>query len=734
MKLWNEKHSYQDVKEEFSRYIHNPEDIKRIDEAYEYARKQHAPQVRHSGEPYITHAIEVCYILATLDAGPSTLMAGFLHDTVEDTDTTLDDIKSMFGEDIAFLVDGVTKIQELSRKSRDAELVAEGHRKIFIAMARDIRVIIIKLADRLHNMRTLQFVRREKQKRIAKETLDVYAPIAHRLGIHRVKAELEDLSLYYLETEKYEEIEDLLNKRTVDRKKAMTHLQKKIADMLISTGIPFTISARVKEIYSIYKKMYNKGRKFDEIYDIMAMRIITETELNCYEILGYIHSIYVPVPGRFKDYIAMPKPNMYQSLHTTILTNDGNIFEIQIRTKKMDEVAEGGVAAHWRYKEGKVYDAKKEQKEIEEKLHWFRDFVSMSDNQEESAKEYMQSLTHDIFDANVYVFTPKGKIIELPEGSTPIDFAYKIHSGVGDSAVGAKVNNNLVPLSTKLKTGDVVEIKTSKSSVGPNEGWLNLVKTSNAKNHIRKFLMKKNQEYIRADAIEKAKVILIDAFKEHGIHEREIPSYIDEKFVNKFSYTTIDDFLYGLSQKNPPITAVIDALNIREKIDKHTLIESYVKKNSSRNKENKNQAIIVQGIDNVKISLAPCCTPIPGDDIVGYITRGKGIKVHRKDCPNIQKELNRTIDVEWNPSFTFQTFSAHIQIESNDRPNLIIDVMNTLSTLKITCTKFQAKVLSDKITSMFDMQIQVTSNKRLFDVIAELKAIDGVYNVRRVIK
>ena len=480
MKLWNEKHSYQDVKEEFSRYITKKEDIERIDRAYQYAFNQHIHQVRHSGEPYIIHAIEVCYILATLNAGPSTLVAGFLHDTVEDTDTTLDDIKNLFGEDIATLVDGVTKIQELSRRSRDSDLVAEGHRKIFIAMARDIRVIIIKLADRLHNMRTLNYVRREKQKRIAKETLEVYAPIAHRLGIHRVKAELEDLSLYYLERERYEEIENLLDERTINRKEAMVHLQKKIADMLISTKIPFTISSRIKEIYSIYKKMYNKGRKFDEIYDIMAMRIITETELNCYEILGYIHSIYVPVPGRFKDYIAMPKPNMYQSLHTTILTQDGNIFEIQIRTKKMDEIAEGGVAAHWRYKEGKKYDAKTEQKEIEEKLHWFREFVSMSDNESDSAKEYMQSLTHDIFDANVYVFTPKGKVIELPEGSTPLDFAYKIHSGVGDSAVGAKVNNSLVPLSTKLKTGDVVEIRTSSTSKGPNEDWLNLVKTSNA--------------------------------------------------------------------------------------------------------------------------------------------------------------------------------------------------------------------------------------------------------------
>ncbi len=734
MKLYSEKHTFQDVKEAFSSYITNQNDIDRIEKAYLYALKQHEGQFRHSGEPYIIHAIEVCYILATLNAGPSTLVAGFLHDTVEDTSTTLDDIKNLFGEDIALLVDGVTKIQELSRKSRDSELVAEGHRKIFIATAHDIRVIIIKLADRLHNMRTLNYVNSEKQKRIAKETLDVYAPIAHRLGIHKVKSELEDLSLYYLEREKYEEIENLLNERSIDRKKAMMHLQKKIADMLISTKIPFTISSRVKEIYSIYKKMYFKGRKFDEIYDIMAMRIITETELNCYEILGYIHSIYVPVPGRFKDYIAMPKPNMYQSLHTTILTQDGNIFEIQIRTKKMDEIAEGGVAAHWRYKEGKKYDAKKEQKEIEEKLHWFRDFVSMTDNETESAKEYMSSLTHDIFDANVYVFTPKGKLIELPEGSTPIDFAYKIHSGVGDSAVGAKVNNSLVPLSTKLKTGDIIEIKTSKVSSGPNESWLQLVKTSNAKNHIRKFLIKKNQEFMKDDSINKAKSSIIEAFKEHGLSDKDFSNYIDDKFISKFSYNSIDEFLYGVSQKNPPITAVIDALNIRDKLDKTSIIESVVKKHSNRNNMSKNQDVIVSGVSNIKIQLAPCCTPIPGDEIVGYITRGKGIKVHRKDCPNIQNEVNRTINVDWNPSSMSSTFTAHIQIEANDRPNLIVDVMNTLSSLKITCTKFSAKVLANKLTSLFDLSILVTSNKRLFDVFSDVKSIEGVYDVRRVIK
>ncbi len=735
MNFWNENHTFEDVKEKYSFYIHNKNDTEKIEQAYQYALKQHEGQFRASGLPYISHIIEVCYILASLNAGPSTLVAGFLHDTVEDTSTTLDEIKVMFGEDVCMLVDGVTKIQQLSKRNRDSEFVAEGHRKIFIAMARDIRVIIIKLADRLHNMRTLQYCSPQKQKRISKETIEVYAPIAHRLGINRIKSELEDLSLYYLEKEKYEHIENLLNADSVDRQKAILNIQKKLADMLIKTNISFEISSRVKQIYSIYKKMYVKGRKFEEIYDIMALRIITKTELNCYEILGYIHSIYVPVPGRFKDYIAMPKPNMYQSLHTTIVANDGSIFEIQIRTKEMDEIAEGGVAAHWRYKEGTKYDAKTEQKEIEEKLHWFRDFVSMSGTEAPSAKEYIASLTHDIFDANVYVFTPKGRVIELPEGSTPIDFAYKIHSLIGDSTVGAKVNNVLVPLSTILKTGDICEIKTSKTSTGPNEGWLKIVKTNLAKNHIRKFLVKKNHEFLRADGISKGRQIVIDALKENGFHERDFDKFINEELVNKFSYSSIDDLLFGISQKNPSISSVIDALDIRNKSSQEDLINTYVKKNGSGSKNSKTQAIIVSGANNIKISLAPCCSPIPGDEIRGYITRGQGVKVHRKDCPNIQSELMRTIDCKWNDAFLDVLYNVKIQILSNDRSNLLIDIMNLFASLKVNCSKLNCRINKTNSSIVtIDSIIQVQSSKRLDDIMALIKSVEGVYEVRRIIK
>ena len=463
MEIKNTIYTFDDVKNVYSKYIHNPEELDKIYQAYLFASEKHKNQVRKSGDPYIVHLLGVARILSELNTGPTTIIAGLLHDTIEDTDTTEEEITEKFGKEVCYLVQGVTKVTRLS-DYHNVDFEAESHRKIFIAMAKDIRVIIIKLADRLHNMRTLQFQPPEKQKKIAKETRDVYAPIAHRLGLSQVKTELEDLSLFYLEREKFEEIENLLSRQSTNMKNAIDVLKNKIVEILTPTNILFEITSRVKSIYSIYKKMYVKGKAFDDIYDIMALRIITETEMNCYELLGYIHANFKPIPGRFKDYIAMPKPNMYQSLHTTIVTGDGHTFEIQIRTKKMDEIAEEGVAAHWRYKENKKYDAKTEQQEIEEQLHWFRDFVSVTNEiQDGNAKEYVEALQHDIFDANVYVFTPKGKVVTLPNGSTPIDFAYKIHTDVGNTLAGAKVNNQMVPISRVLQTGDVVEIITNKN-------------------------------------------------------------------------------------------------------------------------------------------------------------------------------------------------------------------------------------------------------------------------------
>ena len=727
-----EKHTFDDVRNVFENYILNDDAKKRIQDAFDYADNLHKGQVRRSGDPYILHIIEVAYILATLNAGPNTLIAGILHDTVEDCNITIEEISERFTPEIATLVEALTKIRALSKR-KDKEFLAESHRKIFIAMARDVRVIIIKLADRLHNMRTLEFMPEEKQLRIAKETLEVYAPIAHRLGMSTIKSELENLSLYFLNKNKYLEIENLMDINTTNRKKNILAMQKKIADMLISKNIKFEISARIKSIYSIYKKIYFKGRSFEEIYDIMALRIITETEVNCYEILGYIHSIYKPIPGRFKDYIAMPKPNMYQSLHTTIVANDGNIYEIQIRTQKMDEIAESGIAAHWRYKENETYDQKREQKEIEEKLHWLSDFKQIESNNED-AHSYMSALQRDIFDANVYVFTPLGKVIDLPSGATPLDFAYKIHTKVGDSAVGALVNGVLVPLSTKLKTGDVCEIKTSKTSPGPNEGWLNIVQSSFAKNHIRKFLAKKNIEIFRQATIEKGKELVVDEFKDYGFNDKQTLKMIsDEKVLERYTSVTVDDLLHLIGSKKIMSSYITDFLGLK-KLSTEDSVQKYIDKSVFKDhKSLSKQSILVSGNANVKVSVSTCCSPLPGDKIIGFVSRGQGIKVHRMDCPNMQEE-KRLIQVMWNPNAIEARYPVNIVINANDRPNLLIDIMNLFSQLNVPCQKINAKVHKTTVTSSVNATVLLTNIQGLQDLINSVTNIEGVYEVKRVTK
>lgn len=647
MEIKNTIYTFEDVKNVYSKYIHNPEELDKIYQAYLFASEKHKNQVRKSGDPYIVHLLGVARILSELNTGPTTIIAGLLHDTIEDTDTTEEEITEKFGKEVCYLVQGVTKVTRLS-DYHNVDFEAESHRKIFIAMAKDIRVIIIKLADRLHNMRTLQFQPPEKQKKIAKETRDVYAPIAHRLGLSQVKTELEDLSLFYLEREKFEEIENLLSRQSTNMKNAIDVLKNKIVEILTPTNILFEITSRVKSIYSIYKKMYVKGKAFDDIYDIMALRIITETEMNCYELLGYIHANFKPIPGRFKDYIAMPKPNMYQSLHTTIVTGDGHTFEIQIRTKKMDEIAEEGVAAHWRYKENKKYDAKTEQQEIEEQLHWFRDFVSVTNEiQDGNAKEYVEALQHDIFDANVYVFTPKGKVVTLPNGSTPIDFAYKIHTDVGNTLAGAKVNNQMVPISRVLQTGDVVEIITNKNAT-PNSEWLNMATSSIAKSHIRKFLMKQNSDFIRQDNIQKGRNSLAVSFRERKI-KANIDKIMTKKLFEHFNVENADELYLLLNSKTIMPLNIIEYLGL-ERSQEETLDD--LKNNVNKRNVNRNiqDAVTLENGDRSLISLASCCTPIPGDDIIGYITKGNGIKVHRVSCPNVCQEHNRLIPVIWNPN------------------------------------------------------------------------------------
>lgn len=720
-------HTFQDVKELYFVYITKPEDRQMIEKSYDFAAAKHDGQFRKSGEPYIHHLIEVAYIVTTLQGGPSTIAAAFLHDVVEDTDVTIEQIGELFGEDVQHIVDALTKIQRLKLSHRtSSDFEAEDHRKIFLGMAKDIRVIIIKLADRLHNMRTLDSLTPDRRIALAQETLDVFAPIAHRLGINTIKSELEDLCLKYLEPDKYEEILDLMNKKTKNRQKSLDALKKRIADILFESNVPFEMESRVKSVYSIYKKIYKKGHNFDEIYDILAIRIITKTEINCYEVLGIIHATYKPIPGRFKDYIAVPKPNMYQSLHTSIISGDGNIFEVQIRTKEMDEIAESGIAAHWRYKEGSNYNPKQEQKEIEEKLHWFRDFVTMSNDQDGDAKEYMDTLSKDIFEANVYVFTPKGKVVDLPSGAGPLDFAYKVHTKVGDSAVGAIVNNQLVPLNTILKTGDVVEIKTSKTSLGPNEGWLKIAKTQAALSHIRKAILKKKSEMMRDEIIAKGKESLVDAFKERGVSEEEMMAHLtgNDKLLENFGMASLDDLFYGLANRNPSPGYVIEFLKIKKEVQI---------KLSKKNKNDNHNPVYVTNSDSVAITLGSCCTPIPGDDIVGYITKGKGVTVHRINCPNIAHQKTRLIDVNWKENLELQSYPVDVCIEANDRNSLLADLMQTLSIQKVNVTSLNAKLHSTTMTTTVNATIYVSDSKRLNDLMDIIRNVKGVYNVSRVI-
>ena len=722
-------HTFEEVQDIYMLYISSEEDRRRIIEAYDFIIEKHKGQTRKSGEPYYHHLIEVAYILASLQCGPNTIIAGLLHDVVEDTDVTVEEVKKRWGEEVSKIVDSLTKIQRLKlSRITSEEFEAEDHRKIFLGMAKDIRVILIKLADRLHNLRTLGALSPDRQYAISKETMEVFVPIAERLGLDIIKSEMEDLCIAYLEPEKTQEIKKLLSKKTKSLQKSLDGLKKRIADVLFQKNIPFEISSRIKSVNSIYRKMYIKGHPFEEIYDILALRIITKTEMQCYEILGLIHQMYKPVPGRFKDYIAMPKPNMYQSLHTTVVGGDGNFYEVQIRTEEMDQVAETGIAAHWAYKEG-GYNSQQEQKEIENKLHWFREFVSLSsDSENENASDYMDNLNHDIFESSVFVFTPKGKVIELPNGSTPVDFAYRIHTKVGDQCVGALVNGIMVPLNTILKTGDMIEIRTSKVSPGPSEGWLDFVASSSAKSAIRKFIAKKNADLLREDRIAKGKQSCIDAFHERGVDEAEMVKMLSaDKVLNYYNCEDLDDLFIAVSGRKPTANALVDFLKLKRPVD---LSLNLAKR---RNAKNDSCPVYCKGAGKIAIALANCCTPVPGDDIVGYITRGKGISVHRKNCPNVINEKERLLEVFWRDDIEFATYPVDIIIEASDRNNLLMDVMQVFNNAKVGVNNLHAKTNTQNLIATISATVQVSDAKRLHDICVLLRGITGVYRVDRVI-
>ena len=727
--------TFEECMENVQTYIKRPENIELIQKAYDFAYEHHKGQFRKSGEPYVIHVIQVANTLALMHCGPKTIAAGLLHDTVEDCQgVTTDTITELFGQEIATLVDAVTKIGAIKFKDEE-EYLASNHRKLFIAMAKDIRVILIKLADRLHNMRTLQYMRPEKQKKIARETLSVYAPIAHRLGISEIKNELEDLSFKYLDYKKYEEIKGLVKQRESDRNEQVHEMISDIESIMQEYNIQYRIFGRSKHFYSIYKKMVTKNKRFEEILDLLAIRIVTDSVVHCYEILGYIHAKYRPIPGRFKDYIAMPKANMYQSLHTTIVEPEhGNIFEIQIRTEEMDAIAERGVAAHWKYKENRNYTPEYEQKEIEDKLSWFRDFSMMTDEESEDPLEYMNVLQKDIFEANVYCLTPRGKVIALPTGSCPIDFAYRIHTEVGNKTVGAKVNGAIVPLNTPLKTGDVVDILTNNNSVGPSADWIKIVKSGHARNKIRTFLQKQEQQS-RKDSIKLGQSMLEDEFRRLKLDSKLMETKRLESILTSLSFKSVDDLYVGIAMKRVSLQSIVDRLvkNRSNMLEDQEIMKIYNKQPSHQVKHS-NCGVIVPGVDTIAVSLANCCRPIPGDPIIGYISKGQGVKVHRADCPNILNEKKRLIPVQWEEGLDEKQYEVNLVVHSDDRNYLLSDIVTTLQQCNVYLKHVDSAVDEGNLEATTKLTVAVKNAAHLQNLIANLKKVRSVNEVIRTIQ
>ena len=712
--------------DEIDKYIISKDSIDLINKAYDYAEEKHKDQKRSSGEPYFVHLLNVAYELAKLKADPSTICAGLLHDVIEDCSVKKEEFIEEFGEDIYNMVEAVTKISNL-KFTDEKEYQAANHRKMFIAMAKDVRVILVKLVDRLHNMRTLEYLSSEKQQRISKETLEVYAPIAHRLGIAEIKNELEDLSFYYLDNDKYHEIAKLVESKKSERDNQIEKMMKDISTVLTEKEIPFRIFGRSKHLYSINKKMITKNKRFDEILDLLAIRIVTKTVTNCYEILGYIHAAYRPIPGRLKDYIAMPKMNMYQSLHTTIVGPDGRIYEVQIRTEDMDQIAERGIAAHWSYKEGE----KRSQQKLVEELTWLKAF---EENSEADAKEYMNDVTHDIFNANIYCLTPRGRVIDLPNGATPIDFAYRIHTEVGNQTVGALVNGVLVPLNTQLKTGDVIELRTNKNST-PSEDWLKIVKSNHARNKIKAYFVKKEIE----DKEELAKVgesLLKDEIRKHDL---DVDEYFEPKKLDKIATAmqlpSSFELLYSIGCKSLTAQSVLEKItNIGKKELDLEYLKSISKKNAKKNDHTVSKTgIVVKGVTSMKIALSPCCSPVYGDGIVGFVSKGQGIKVHRSSCPNIANE-KRIIDVTWDENKPDMKYEASIKIFSKDRSYLLTDLVTVIAQYKATLTAVNITANNEDFTASASMSLMINDLEHLDTIMANLRKVNSVISVERAIK
>ena len=709
-------------------------DIELIIKAYNFAEIAHEGQFRRSGEKYFIHPVQVALILAELRMDSTTIIAGLLHDVIEDTEYDYEFIVKEFGKEIAELVDGVTKLTRLTFESKE-ERQAENLRKMFLAMAKDIRVILIKLADRLHNMRTLNYQTDEKRREKALETLEIYAPIAHRLGISRIKWELEDLCLRYIDPEGYYDLVQKVAQKREDREKFINKVIGMLKEKLEDFHIKNEISGRPKHFYSIYKKMIHQNKLFDEIFDFLAVRIIVDTVKDCYGVLGVVHTMWKPLPGRFKDYVAMPKPNMYQSLHTTVIGPEGEPFEIQIRTWEMHRIAEYGIAAHWKYKENKTTTTRLEE---DEKLAWLRQMLEW-EKETKDPKEFMEALKIDLFTNEVFVFTPKGKVINLPAGSTPIDFAYKIHSDVGNKCVGAKIDGRIVPLDTKLKNGNIVEILTSSNSNGPSRDWLKIVKSSQAKTKIRQWFKKERRE----ENIIRGRDLLEKELKRQGIN----PVIVLQtkpltQIAKKLSLNTDEDLYavlgYGgitFAQIMPKIRAYIrqENLEVKEIPEKEIADISKPITEHKKKKEKLNQGVRVKGIDNIMVRFARCCNPVPGDEIVGYITRGRGVSIHRSDCPNMLQNTEvseRFIEVEWGNSESI-AFQAEIQIQAADRKGLLSEITYILSEAKISVEALNARTNKEKI-AVLNLVLEINSTDELKSLMEKFKRVKGVIDVFRV--
>ena len=717
----------------------NETHIKFIEKAIYFATYAHKEQIRKSGEAYIVHPIQVAGILAELKLDPDTIATGFLHDVVEDTGFSIDDIEYEFGKDVAFLVEGVTKLGKIKYKSHE-EQQAENHRKMLLAMANDLRVIMVKLADRLHNLRTLKFHKPEKQRMIANETLEIYAPLAHRLGMNKIKWELEDTSLRYLNPQQYYRIVQLMDSKRDEREAYIHETVVNIEEATQELEIEAEIYGRPKHIYSIYRKMKDKKKDFNEIYDLLAIRVLVNSIRDCYAVVGAIHTKWKPMPRRFKDYIAMPKANMYQSIHTTVIGPGGKPVEIQIRTFEMHAVAEYGVAAHWAYKEGNTQKVSADP--LQKQLDWFKDLIELQDDSKD-ANDFMNSVKEDIFGDKVYVFTPKGDVSELPLGSGPLDFAYNIHTEVGNKTVGAKVNNKIVPLNYQLKTGDIVEVLTSANSFGPSRDWINLVFTTRAKNKIRRFFKLQNRE----ESILRGRDLLEKQIVDLEFSPKDFLSKTQLKEISgRFNFANEDDLFAAIGFGEVSVQTVANRLTdkARREIEKQKMQEEAFEQTSEKHQRRDTQkmsikhenGVIIEGVNNLLIRLSRCCNPVPGDEIVGYITKGRGISVHRKDCPNVkvqQDQQTRLIDVDWEDTGNSkQQYDTELVVEGYNRNGLLNEVLNVINSITKSLNSVNGKVDSNKMATI-TVNIGIHNTEQLEFIVKKINQIPDVYSVRRVI-